>query len=287
MLLYKIIFFIFLLLFILYQLNNIIFERIRNDSIINKKTNNIDTIDNDKNLGFIVLRHVNSTKTNLLWVNCIKCIRKYYNNKIVIIDDNSNDYLDNLDAPLDNVEIINSEFPKRGEILPYYYLYTKRLFDRSVIIHDSIFFNKKLDFNYDKCKFLFDFTSDEWDIDKDKIRFLIKFLNNSYDLTNIYSKKEWHGCFGVMSYITLDFITHIQNKYNFFNLLEYVNSRPDRMCLERIFALLACVENPILLKEPSMFGKIHDYMKWEYSYDEYLKDKYTLKAPIIKVWSGR
>jgi hypothetical protein len=41
--------------------------------------------------GFIVLRHVNSALTNEYWNECVKCIRRFYpQKKIVVIDDNSN-----------------------------------------------------------------------------------------------------------------------------------------------------------------------------------------------------
>jgi hypothetical protein len=42
-------------------------------------------------VGFIVLRHVNNKLSNQYWIHCIQCIRKFYSeNKILIIDDNSN-----------------------------------------------------------------------------------------------------------------------------------------------------------------------------------------------------
>ena len=42
-------------------------------------------------IGFIILRHVNNEVTNQYWLHCYECIRKYYpENKIMIIDDNSN-----------------------------------------------------------------------------------------------------------------------------------------------------------------------------------------------------
>ena len=108
-----IIFICILILLLLIQLNK--------KSIINKFTN----VDDD--FGFIIIRHVNSELTDNYWITNIKHIRKYYKNKIVIIDDNSDKtYLNNMDAPMDNVEVILSEFPKRGELLPYYYLYTKK-----------------------------------------------------------------------------------------------------------------------------------------------------------------
>ena len=72
--------------------------------------------------GFIITRHVNSEITNKYWNHCIKCIRTFYPyRKIVIIDDNSNqDFLISFHN-YENIEIINSEFPGRGELLPYYY----------------------------------------------------------------------------------------------------------------------------------------------------------------------
>ena len=38
-----------------------------------------------KTFGFIVLRHVNSESTDVLWQQCCRCIRKIYNNPIIII----------------------------------------------------------------------------------------------------------------------------------------------------------------------------------------------------------
>ena len=38
----------------------------------------------ENNFGFILLRHVNSEKTNLYWQESYRCIRKFYSNKIII-----------------------------------------------------------------------------------------------------------------------------------------------------------------------------------------------------------
>ena len=46
-------------------------------------------------IAFIMLRHVNSVQTNLLWKTNIQHIRKYYDYPIIIIDDNSDlNYID-------------------------------------------------------------------------------------------------------------------------------------------------------------------------------------------------
>tara|TARA_R110000851_G_scaffold169164_3_gene315317 strand:- start:247 stop:495 length:249 start_codon:yes stop_codon:yes gene_type:complete len=78
----------------------------------------------DKTLGFIILRYVKDTQSSKFWISSHQYIRKFYkDNKIIIIDDNS-DYTfidEDYQNSLENTSIIKSEFPKRGELLPYYY----------------------------------------------------------------------------------------------------------------------------------------------------------------------
>ena len=94
--------------------------------------------------GFIMTRHVNSELTNNYWNHSVKLLRTFYpDKKIVIIDDNSNQDLVKAEFDYPNVEIIQSEFPGRGELLPYYYYIKNKFFDNAVIIHDSIFFHIK------------------------------------------------------------------------------------------------------------------------------------------------
>ena len=108
-------------------------------------------------IGFIMLRHVNNNLSNEYWMYNYDCIRKYYpNNKILIIDDNSN-YQFITKKELYNTTIIKSEYPRRGELLPYIYYLRNKLFDTAVIIHDSVFINKYIDFNVDKYKLLWEF----------------------------------------------------------------------------------------------------------------------------------
>jgi hypothetical protein len=109
-------------------------------------------------IGFIILRHVNSNITNKYWIKCYDCIRKYYpENTIMIIDDNS-DYNFITNKELYNTHIIQSEYPKRGELLPYYYYIHNKLFDKAVFIHDSVFINKYMDFSkIDKYQILWGF----------------------------------------------------------------------------------------------------------------------------------
>lgn len=290
--------FFFITIYVIY--NKILYNQNNNQNnnqnvneFFNNLNNNLDS-NQVNDFGFIITRHVNSEETNKYWITCLKNIRKFYNDTpVVIIDDNSNPtYLKNLDAPLDNCTIINSEYPRRGELLPYYYLYKKKLFKKAVVIHDSIFFIKHIDFSkYDNCKFLFHFTH-EHDEDNEIIK-LLKHLKGSDDIIKEYlNKDKWYMCFGVMSVISLNFITLINGKYDFFNLLNYIDTRQKRMALERIFGLLCTLENNELKTDPSIFGMISELSdNFNYYYKNYVEDeknkKLENKFDIVKVWTGR
>ena len=234
-------------------------------------------------LGFIVLRHVNSSTTNNYWIHCYECIRKFYpENHIVIIDDNSNeDYLTSKE--LYNTTIINSEYHKRGELLPYYYYAKNNFFDIAIIIHDSVFINKHIHININKYKILWNFEH-HWDQIEDETK-MIKIFNND-ELTKFYEDKSlWSGCFGGMVIIEHNFLTFINNKYDLSKLLDVVLTRYNRCSFERVIACLLQKEH----KAEVLFGTIHDYLPknlpWGFiNFDN--KDNFNY-LPIIKVWTGR
>ena len=130
-----------------------------------------------KQIGFIVLRHVNNESTNKYWIKCVNSIRQYYpENHILIIDDNSNyEYI--TEHTLYKTTILNSEYPKRGELLTYYYYLHNKLFDIAVIIHDSVIVNKYIDMSVEKYKFLWEFEHN-WDQIEDETIM----INNFNDL---------------------------------------------------------------------------------------------------------
>jgi hypothetical protein len=229
-------------------------------------------------VGFIILRHVNNSLSNNYWQHCIECIRKFYpENKILIIDDNSDtNFLTN--ETHYNTIVIQSEYPKRGELLPYYYYLKNKLFDVAVIIHDSVFINSYIDFTVDKYKIIWEFEHD-WDQNCDEMR-MINALND-LELKAFYENKSlWKGCFGCMSIITHDYLRFINEKYEISILLDYVLCRYNRCSFERV---IAC----ILQKEQvnaSLLGNIHKYCTWGMPYDEISKVKHL---PVIKCWSHR
>lgn len=233
-----------------------------------------------KDIGFIILRHVNNEVTNKYWIHSYQCIRKYYpENKILIIDDNSdkkfitNEYLY-------KTTIINSEFPKRGELLFYYYYLQNKLFDTAVLIHDSVFINKYIDMNVDKYRILWDFQHN-WD-NCVREKSLIRVFNDRKLLNFYRTKEKWVGCFGSMCIITHDYLTDINNIYDISKLLGHVICREDRIAFERVIACLLQINEKN--KTKSLLGNIMEYCKRGIKFHE--KDKYR-RLPIIKVWTGR
>lgn len=99
-------------------------------------------------LSFIIIRHVRNEQQNLYWNECYNCIRKFYKNeKIYIIDDNS-PYEPKRIGELFNTYIIKTEFPQRGELLPYYYFFKNEFSTNTVILHDSVFINSRINSNF-------------------------------------------------------------------------------------------------------------------------------------------
>lgn len=254
--------------------------------------------------GFILTRHVRCEQTNKYWNNSVKLLRHLYPfRKIVIIDDNSNPEFVKDEAVYKNVEIIKSEFPGRGELLPYYYYLKHKFFDNAIILHDSVFFHKRVNFDalvkkeIKVAPFWFFFP------DKEDLANRARILSSLQNSQNIHSKlmldnivlgmpfEKWYGCFGVQSFINHNFLTLLENKYKITNLINCVRCRADRCALERIFGCLFCTEYPQLANsaKKSLLGSINRHQIWGYTYSEYEKDvkKKALPTTIVKIWTGR
>lgn len=252
---------------------------------------NIKEVTNKKeNTGIIILRHVSKKSHNDLWNLCYKCVRKVYPNiEIVIIDDNSNDECIENDVELTNTRIIKSEYPGKGEILPYYYMYKEKLFDKALILHDSCFIQKYINLNDITKDVTFIWFAqhcyDEIAVNNGRVegmnREMIKYLNNADKLLDFYDTRKtdkvdrkWLLCFGAMSIIKLEFINRLQEKHNLFNIMKYLTTRHNRMEFERVFGLICCYEDPSIIKynesedEIGLNGNIHEYLKtnnlWRY-----------------------
>ena len=273
-------------------------------SIVPDTTTPTTTKTTTKEIGFIILRHVNSSKTNEYWKECYRCIRYFYpSNKILIIDDNSEKVFLTCDADtmqLNNTTIIQSEYPKRGELLPYYYYLKNKFCDIAVILHDSVFIQTHINFHVDEYKMLWHFPSylmkDGQSSEKqiEQISTLgHQGLNHMYE--NFYLNK-FNGCFGAMSIITHDYLSEINTIFQIDKLLPHITCRISRCAFERVFSFLLLykqnersVENGAggKNKHSSLLGDIIKYCKWGITFDEYIKYRHTMKLSIVKVWTGR
>jgi hypothetical protein len=232
-------------------------------------------------IGFIILRYVHDSRTNQYWINCYDSIRKFYKeNKILIIDSGSN-YSFITNNELYNTTIIKGEFPGRGELLPYYYYLHNKLFDIAVILHDSTFINKYVDFNVNTYKHIWDFEH-TWDQPEDEIR-IMKGAYNDQDLLNFHSnQKLWKGCFGSMTIIKHDYLVKVNNKYDISKLLDYILVRYNRMSFERI---IACLLEITGTKEPTLIGDLHSNQEYGTPYEQI--NNINKDLPIIKFFSSR
>jgi hypothetical protein len=235
------------------------------------------------NIGFIILRHVNNYITSKYYLAAYNSIRKYYpENKIVIIDDNSNySFIDNNEENnLYNTLVVRSEFKGRGELLPYIYYLRHNFFETAIIIQDSVFINSKLNLDINNYKFIWDFEHD-WDNSKDELR-IISYLDNNEELQEFYKNKDlWKGCFGGMMIINYDYLKKLDDRYNIKLLIEAIHCRNERCYFERVIACIMQI-NEI---QPTLLGSIHKYCNWGIKYSDDIFVNSSL--PIIKVWTGR
>lgn len=252
------------------------------------------------NYGFIILRHVNNELTNLYWNRCVRLLRKFYPLKqIIIIDDNSNYEFVKEFISMENIETIQSEYPKRGELLPYLYYLKYKWFENAVIIHDSTFFHKRVNFEKITLPII---PLWHFEYDKENINNLLRLahsltnsskvvetLVNHTNILGVYKTNDCVCCFGVQCFINYNFLKSIDNTYTLSNLINVVNSRTDRCALERIMGILFSLKYPYLLKYKSLLGNIHATGTWGLTYKQYL-NKIKNKDPcqfIAKVWTGR
>lgn len=252
--------------------------------------------------GFIITRHVNSEKTNKYWNRCVKLLRTFYEPskyKIIIIDDDSNYNFVKPDFDYLNVEIVQSEYPKRGELLPYFYLIKHKWFENAVILHDSVFIHAKINFNNfinKNIKFVpfWHFYPDKESIENTKR--IIYSLNYFEPIKNKIAleqqalgmpSEKWYGIFGAQCFINTNFLLLVEKKYGLSKLVNSIKNRIDRCCFERIIGCILFTEN--YNNVVSIFGDIMKYQKWGYNYDNYIDDlnKNIIKKSVVKIWTGR
>lgn len=136
---------------------------------------------------------------------------------------------------------------------------------------------------FDKYTMIWEF-SNEWNIDELEIAILKVFEDD--ELIDFYKNKSlWNGCFGRMSIISHDYLSYINDKYDFTKLLNVINTRDDRKCFERI---IACLLHKNYKKNESLMGSIFLLLPEGYSFRLQFTDKKLFKhLPMLKIWTCR
>lgn len=246
-----------------------------------------------KNYVFVILRNIRNIKDNDLWISSYNSIRKYYTNKIVIIDDNSS--INTVNGKLFNTEVIYSDFPGAGEVLPYYYFIKYNWADYMIFLHDSMFINRPFtdqELEGD-AKFHWYFESNGFD-DINKIHRYFALINNGNELTTFIDNNKWIGCFGSATIISRELIQYIEEKYNIFTqLCHVIKKRKDREAFERILGIVLLYEEAVNISSCSNFGDINKFPDAFNSENDtfenvnYIIQSKNYNTAIIKIWRGR
>ena len=256
--------------------------------------NAIELRHNDKSYVFVILRNIRMTRDNDLWMSSYQSIRKFYTNKIIIIDDNST--INTVNGRLVNTEIIQSEYNGAGEILPYYYFLTQKWADTMIFLHDSMFLNRPFTSVELDGAVRFHWHFDNTEIrDSRKIGTYISMLSNYDTLLEFANQPEslWKGCFGGASIIDLSIIQQLEESYSFFSkLVMSIRSRKDRETFERLLGIVL-YQQQLIGESMSNFGNIITYPgAFESQITTPDQGAYAISqkgynSAIIKVWRGR
>jgi hypothetical protein len=249
----------------------------------------------NKSYVFVILRNIRNTRDNDLWISSYNSIRKFYTNKIIIIDDNSS--INTVDGKLTNTEILKSEFNGAGEILPYYYYLKYKWADRMVFLHDSMFLNRPFRDSELEGDIKFHWYFDTKDnTDYRKISNYISLLKNNKEMQAYITdiSTQWYGCFGATSICDLKTIEYLEEEYNIFkNLVLNIKTRKDREAFERVFGIILYYEGIFTDNNCSNFGNILKYPgAFESDNTGYETAVNILRqrgydTAIMKVWRGR
>jgi hypothetical protein len=244
--------------------------------------------------GFIIVRHVNNKQTDYYWKECYTCIRRWYTDPILIVDDSSHPEFLNDNMNLVNCQIVyDTEHKGCAELLGYYYFELMHPFETAVIIHDSVFIQKRIEFTTASFtaqpvgftaqpvgfRPLWTFTK-TWDHELEK-HYVELCKNMPEDIIRFYREGQWEGCYGLMSVIRWSFVCQLK-QYGLFTVLDKLKERDHRSAMERVLGFLAYYVGSV---EKSMYGKIHSYTRWGGTFLEYLSGHSDLD--VVKVWTGR
>jgi hypothetical protein len=251
-----------------------------------KPPNAKELIHNEKSYVFVILRNIQKSSDNDLWLSAYHSIRQFYTNQIIIIDDNSS--INTVNGKLQNTEIIQSEYNGAGEILPFYYFQKQKWADTMIFIHDSMVLHRA--FTEDELDhevvFHWHFTETSQDLISKSIG-LLSSLTKSKELEDYASRGSWIGCFGGACIIDASVVDMLEEKYKLSKLAAFIRTRKQRQIVERIIGIILSYEK----KVASNFG---DIMKYPNTFETNnlqasirAISSTNYNTAIIKMWRGR
>ncbi len=260
-------------------------------SIEKPSFNATELLHNNMSYIFVILRQIQKISDNNYWISSYNSIRKFYTNKIIIIDDNS--MINTVNGNLVNTEIIKSDFNGVGEILAYYYFYKNKWADCMIFLQDTMilerpFESKELE---GSVHFHWHFIDSSVDKNYNKLMLFVSSLKNNSELIEdiTTSTRPWKGCFSATSIIHYSVIEILQNKYEIFTIfLLMIQNMKDRELFERLLGKILIVENFVDEDSCSNFGNITTYpdsfqpKSIESSIQTYHQHHYS--SAIIKCW---
>jgi hypothetical protein len=251
-----------------------------------KRTPAIELIHNEKTYVFVILRNIQKTSDNDLWLACYHSIRQFYTNQIIIIDDNSS--VNTVNGKLVNTEIIQSEFNGAGEILPYYYFNKEKWADTMIFMHDSmvlhrLFTDNELDH---EVVFHWHFKENNEVVTK-KTLSLLASITKSKEIEDYAKSKTWIGAFGCSGIIDYTVVSMLEEKYKISKLVAVIRTRKQRELVERILGILLSFEKKVV----SNFGDILNY-PYKFEANNLQTSLYNISqvnynTAIVKLWRGR
>lgn len=243
---------------------------------------------------FVLLRHLQKPSDNDLWINSYNSIRRYYTNKIVIIDDNSQ--LNTVNGKLYQTDILTSDYAGAGETLPYYYFLMHRWADRMIFFHDTMFMYRPFraeEVDTD-ARFHWSFLNKDTTSIVRLKSFLPSLRNHEALLADVDHPEQWRACFGVAMVVGIHVVEAIEEKYKLFSTMPMmIRNRKDREMAERLVGLVMFHEKIVSMDSCDNFGDILEYPKaFQSEWSNMASARYQLEqagygSAMMKVWRGR
>lgn len=236
---------------------------------------------NDRALGFVIGRHISAASHVDLCFRAYTSIRKFYpNNLILIVDDGS--LLSDPHGYDSRTIVVQSTVRGTGEFGLYYYYHLTHLFERAVLMHDSMVVNKSISLPDVDIIYLWHFVFNDYlHVVKAEVEALLSELASKDEAERKYKSNAWSGMFGCSCIMTWNYLDLLVSRYQIFRLLPKVKTRTMRCAMERVLGIL-CSED-LKKDSPSLNGYIF-HLPGAFARNGLLK---SYDGYIDKTWHGR